>query len=352
MAGRNTKVVRSLSRNDSSISWFPHHNSIHLELPPNVIMAHINIFSQFGMTTFFASPEELMSNYLPWDPPHSPAGPVPIRPAPAPTPGFTPSPYYPNTIMKPCVNTAQVPVPHPSTIMGSSMTLPPTAPHLPFQRSERPNSRSFCHNRKHMPVPTHQLRTPSAAYGSVAEALDYRPQPPAGPYHVKTHYGRSSTHDCNNTQAVSSTAPSLPNSSPTDRTVKTAPVNKDKQSAPEILSPDPEVTTEERPSSPSDDEDTRSLSPSQMSVASSTEENASKVVTSTARVGPTLPTLKVELKRLNTALTNFKRPHSNQSDCYIVESEPAPDSGGEPLVQESASLSPPRKLQKGNQEDE
>ena len=115
MAGRNTKVVRSLSRNDSSISWFPHHNSIHLELPPNVIMAHINIFSQFGMTTFFASPEELMSNYLPWDPPHSPAGPVPIRPAPAPTPGF-------NTIMKPCVNTAQVPVPHPSTIMGSSMT--------------------------------------------------------------------------------------------------------------------------------------------------------------------------------------------------------------------------------------
>ena len=257
MAGRNTKVVRSLSRNDSSISWFPHHNSIHLELPPNVMMAHINIFSQFGMTTFFASPEELMSNYLPWDPPHSPAGPVPIRPAPAPTPGFTPSPYYPNTIRKPCVNTAQVPVPHPSTIMGSSMTLPPTAPHLPFQRSERPNSRSFCHNRKHMPVPTHQLRTLGAGYGSVAEALDYRPQPPAGPYHVNTHYGRSSTHDCNNTQAVSSTAPSLPNSSPTDRTVKTAPVIKDKQSAPEILSPDPEVTTEERPSSPSDDEDTR-----------------------------------------------------------------------------------------------
>ena len=69
-----------------------------------------------------------------------------------------------------------------------------------------------------------------------------------------------------------------------------------------------------------------------MSVASSTEENASKVVTSTARVGPNLPTLKVELKRLNTALTNFKRPHSNQSDCYIAESEPAPDSGGEPLV--------------------
>ena len=82
------KVVRSLSRNDSSISWFPHHNSIHLELPPNVMMVHINIFSQSGMTTFFASPEELMSNFMPWDPPRSPAGPVPNRPAEAPNPGF------------------------------------------------------------------------------------------------------------------------------------------------------------------------------------------------------------------------------------------------------------------------
>ena len=66
------KVVRSLSRNDSSISWFPHHNSIHLELPPNVMMVHVNIFSQSGMTAFFASPEELMSNYMPWDPAQSP----------------------------------------------------------------------------------------------------------------------------------------------------------------------------------------------------------------------------------------------------------------------------------------
>ena len=89
------------------------------------------------MTTFFASPEELMSNYLPWDPPHSPAGPVPIRPAGAPTPGFATFPQYPNNIFNPCVNTAQVPTPHPSTLVGSSMTLPPTAPTLPFQRSER-----------------------------------------------------------------------------------------------------------------------------------------------------------------------------------------------------------------------
>ena len=92
------KVVRSLSRNDSSISWFPHHNSIHLELPPNVMMVHINIFSQSGMTTFFASPEELMSNFMPWDPPRSPAGPVPNRPAEAPNPGFAPFPHYPKNM--------------------------------------------------------------------------------------------------------------------------------------------------------------------------------------------------------------------------------------------------------------
>ena len=118
------------------------------------------------------------------------------------------------------------------------------------------------------------------------------------------------------------------------------------------LGQDPGVPTEASPSSPSDDEETRSLSPSQMSVDSSTEESSGKVVTSTASVGPTLPTLKVELKRLNSALINFKRPHSNQSDCYIVETEPTPDSGGEPLVQESTSPSPPRKLPKGNQGDE
>ena len=55
-----------------------------------------------------------MSNYLLWDPPHSPAGPVPIRPAGAPTPGFATFPQYPNNIFNLCVNTAQVPKPtHP-----------------------------------------------------------------------------------------------------------------------------------------------------------------------------------------------------------------------------------------------
>ena len=351
MAGRKTKVVRSLSRNDSSISWFPHHSSIHLELPPNVMMVHINIFSQAGMTTFFASPEELMSNYLPWDAPHSPAGPVPIRPAGAPTPGFATFPQYPSNIFNPCVNTAQVPVPHPPILMGSSMPLPPTAPTLPFQRSERPSSRSLSHNRKHMPVPHHQQRAPGAAYGSLAETPDFRPQPPAGPYHVHNYQGRTNTSYCNQTKAVARTAPSLTSSS-TDRTDKTAPVSQDMQSTPVNPDQDPGVPTETSPTSPSDDEETRSLSPSQMSVDSSTEESSVKVITSSAPVGPSFPTLKVRLERLKSSLTSYKRSHNTQSDCYIVESGPTPDSRGENLVQESASSSPPRKLQKGDQEDE
>ena len=351
MAGRKTKVVRSLSRNDSSISWFPHHNSIHLELPPNVMMVHINIFSQAGMTTFFASPEELMSIYLLWDPPHSPAGPVPIRPAGAPTAGFATFPQYPNNIFNPCVNTAQVPTPHPSTLVGSSMTLAPTAPTLPFQRSERPSSRSLNPNRNHMPVPHHQQRAPGAAYGSLAETPDFRPQPPAGPYHVHNYQGRTSTSYCNQTQVVTRPAPSQPTSS-TDRTVKTAPVSKDMHSAPVTPDEHPGVPTETTPTSPSDDEETRSISPSQMSVDSTTEESSVKVITSSAPVTPSLPTLKVRLERLHSSLASYKRSHSNQSDCYIVETGPTPDSGSEHLVQESASSSPPRKLQKGDQEDE
>ena len=346
------KVVRSLSRNDSSISWFPHHNSIHLELPPNVMMVHINIFSQSGMTTFFASPEELMSNFMPWDPPRSPAGPVPIRPAEAPNPGFAPFPHYPNNMSNPCVNTAQVPAPHPSTLLGSSMTLPPTAPTLPFQRSERPSSRSFNHNQKHMPVPTPLQRALGAAYGSLGEIPDFRPPPSAGPYNVHTYQGRSSTSFHNQTPAATRTTPIPPSSSPADRTVKTAPVSKDMQSAQVTPVQDPGVPTESSPVSHSDDEDTRSISSSPMNVDPSTEESSVKIVTSSTQVGPTLPTLKVALKRLKSSLDTSLQSPNNQSDCYIVESGPTPDSGSEHLVQESASSSPPRKLQKGDQKDE
>ena len=105
------------------------------------------------------------------------------------------------------------------------------------------------------------------------------------------------------------------------------------------------VPTETGPTSPSDDEETRSLSPSQMSVHSSTEEGSVKVITSNVPVGHTLPTLKVSMKRLNS-------PQSSQSDCYIVETGPTPDSGSEHLVQKGVSPSPPRKLQKRDQEDE
>ena len=252
----------------------------------------------------------------------------------------------------PCVNTAQVPAPHPSTLMGSSMTLPPTAPTLLFQRSERPISRSFNHNKKHMPVPTPLQRALGAAYGSLGETPDFRPQPSAGPYNVHTYQGRSSTSFYNQTPAATRTAPILPSSSPTDRTVKTAPVSKDMQSAQVTPVQDPGVPTESSPVSPSDDEDTRSISPSQMSVDSSTEGSSVKVVTSSAKVGPTLPTLKVALKRLKSSLDTSLQSHNNQSDCYIVETGPTPDSESEHLVQESASSSPPKKLQKGDQKDE
>ena len=125
---------------------------------------------------------------------------------------------------------------------------------------------------------------------------------------------------------------------------------------PHPVTPDeqhPGVPTETTPTSPSDDEETRSISPSQMSVDSSTEESSVKVITSSAPVTPSLPTLKVRLERLHAALWLLtKDPTASQSDCYIVETGPTPDSGSEHLVQESASSSPPRKLQKGDQEDE
>ena len=196
-----------------------------------------------------------------------------------------------------------------------------------------------------MPVPTHQQRAPGAAYGSLAATPDFRPQSPSGPYNVQTYQGRSSTNYCNQTQAVARTTPSLLNSSPADRPVQTAPVSKDMQSAQVTPVQNPGVPNETSPTSPSDDEETRSLSPSQMSVDSSTEEGSVKVITSNIPVGPILPTLRVSLKRLNS-------PQSNQSDCHIVETEPTPDSGSEHLVQKSVSPSPPRKLQKRDQEDE
>ena len=98
-------------------------------------------------------------------------------------------------------------------------------------------------------------------------------------------------------------------------------------SAPVTPDQHPGVPTETTPTSPSDDEETRSISPSQMSVDSSTEENSVKVITSSAPVTPSLPTLKVRLERLHSSLASYKRSHSNQSDCYIVETGPTPDSG-------------------------
>ena len=246
----------------------------------------------------------------------------------------------------------RVPTPHPSTIMGTNMTLPPTATTLPFQRSERPSCRSHNYNQKHMPVPTPLQRALGAAYGSLGETPDFRPQPSAGPYNVHSYQGRSSTSFHNQTPAATRTTPIPPNSSPADRTVKTAPVSKDMQSAQVPPVQDLGIPTESNPVSHSDDEDIRSTSSSPMNVDPSIEESSVKIVTSSTQVGPTLPTLKVALKRLKSSLDTSIQSPNNQSDCYIVESNPTPDSGSEHLVQESASSSPPRKLQKGDQKDE
>ena len=293
-----------------------------------------------------------MSNYLPWDPPHSPTGPPNIRPAGVPNPGFATFPHYPTNIFNPCVNTAQVPVPHPSALMGSSMTLPPAAPTLPFQRSEKPSSRSYCHNKKHMPVPLHQQRTPAAAQSSISAILDYKPQISAGPYNAHPSQGRPCSSSNNQIQAVARSTSSQPSSSPTDRTVKTAPVRKDMQSAQVTPDQDPGVPNPTTPASPTEHKEEGSPSPFQMSVDSSSEEGSVKVITSSAPVGPLSPTLKVELERLTSSPNTFKRSHSIQSDCYIVETVPNPNSESDNLVQKSVSPSPPRKLQKGNQEDE
>ena len=59
-------LVRSLSRKDASISWFPIHNSLHVGLPKDIQMVHLNLFTPSGLVTFWANQNEIRGNHQTW----------------------------------------------------------------------------------------------------------------------------------------------------------------------------------------------------------------------------------------------------------------------------------------------
>ena len=224
MDGRKVKVVRSLSREDSSIAWFPLHNSLHLEMPPHVKLVHINVFSQSGMTTFFASPEDLQSHHMFWEQqgnsPRPGSGPRPIRPAGPKQAGPATLHYYPNYVYHTNTNSAQVPTNQVHNFQGPNITLPTAAPNLPFQRSEEPSSRSYSHNqKKHMPVLQDHPREPGAVHNPLLSAALFNTNNSQEPMVQNTN---------NHPTAVPKIEPNLQRSSPADR-IRTAPVTKDMQ---------------------------------------------------------------------------------------------------------------------------
>ena len=203
------RVVRSLSREDSSIAWFPLHNSLHLEMPPKVSMVHINIFSESGMTTFFANPEKLQSHHMPWDKSSQFRD---IRPAGPTQAGPNTFHYYPNNGYAPNTNHAQIPTYHLNNLQGSNINLPTAHPNFPLQRSKEPSSRSQGHNRKHMPVPSKHKGEPGTVQGGT---LQQNPLLTAALNN--TNSCKQTTNICNQIKGVLQSAANHKKSSPPDR---------------------------------------------------------------------------------------------------------------------------------------
>lgn len=349
MDGRKVKVVRSLSREDSSIAWFPLHNSLHLEMPPHVKLVHINVFSQSGMTTFFASPEDLQSHHMFWEEqgnsPRPGSGPRPIRPAGPKQAGPATMHYYPNYVYHSKNNSAQVPANQVHNYQGPNITLPTAAPNLPFQRSEQPSSRSFSHNqKKHMPVLQDHPREPYAVHNPLLSAALFN-----------TNNSQESMvqNSTNHHTAVPEVEPNLQRSSPVDR-IRTAPVTKDISCADVTPHPTIGVKHTQGPESVSEDDTCSSSGASTMSTDSPPEEGSVKVNTSTVTSSSVSSYQAGETVSSDCSPHNFKRSHNNQSeDCYIVETrEQDKDSGSVHPIQKGSISSPPRKLQKGDEENE
>ena len=62
----NQQQVKSLTRNDTTLSWIPFNNSLHVALPQNVQSIHMNIYSPNGLVTFWANPNEIQGNHTAW----------------------------------------------------------------------------------------------------------------------------------------------------------------------------------------------------------------------------------------------------------------------------------------------
>ena len=62
----NQQQVKSLTRNDTTLSWIPFNNSLHVALPQNVQSIHMNIYSPNGLVTFWANPNEIKGNHTAW----------------------------------------------------------------------------------------------------------------------------------------------------------------------------------------------------------------------------------------------------------------------------------------------
>ena len=338
MDGTRVKVVRSLSREDSSIAWFPLHNSLHLEMPPNVSMVHINIFSESGMTTFLANPAKLQSHHMPWD--KSSASPIQAGP--------NTFHYYPNNGYAPNTNHAQIPTYQLNNFHGSNITLPSAPQNFPFQRSREPSGRSHSHNIKHMPVPKNFKGEPGAEQGTTPQQ-----NPLLAATLNNTNSCPETTNISNQIKAVLKSAANLHKDSPADRS-RTAPVRKDMQCADVTPHPTTGVNHTQGPDSIPEEDNCSSSGSSTMSVDASLDDCSVKVNTSIVTSSSSLPTQAVEPNNANCSPNKFKRSHSNQSeDCYIVEEqEQDKDSDSEHLVQESVISSPPRKLPKGDEENE
>ena len=60
------QFVKSLTRNDSTVSWIPFNNSLHVALPRDVQSVHMNICSPSGLVTFWAMPNDIKGFHSPW----------------------------------------------------------------------------------------------------------------------------------------------------------------------------------------------------------------------------------------------------------------------------------------------
>ena len=60
------QYVSTLTRNDTTASWIPFNNTLHVAMPKDVQSVHMNIYSPKGLVTFWAMPNDIRGSYSPW----------------------------------------------------------------------------------------------------------------------------------------------------------------------------------------------------------------------------------------------------------------------------------------------